>query len=384
MSAVTASILIGSTPRVNNGINPRWIALLHEGQSYAWQLLHLQLTPSEVFDSAPDAPPGVLWQASAAEDLAGELAAMLHLYATRTPEVVHLAKSIRKLQKRRVNLARLEGAEKADFENILRISKERGRELRLAAHIYPGSRLTDEHLLSMPDWELEVGYSAFSRDWVHAGGGRLIIREHAGASESAPGDPDDDEGEFSGVRETFIASTNEFDPHEHLEQVFRHADMTIADAPPPQPKPAAVPPAVDQTTPTASLDLDAIAAARARARARITEETGKNSPQGETPSHAEPSVTSQADQSSAQNTASVTEQVTYAATPEVPREHQHAAFPVTGEEAVSPWSDRADGSSAASHATVIVDVDAWFDREDENCDEQTRRRSLIEKLLQRN
>ncbi|MDO5697933.1 MAG: hypothetical protein Q4G51_08155 [Dermatophilus congolensis] len=176
MSAVTAAVLIGSTPRVGAGIMPRWIALLHEGSSYAWHLLRLQLSVGELGDHSRDDPPGVLWRASSQEDIAGELALMLHLYAARTPEIVQLTKRIRHMQRRRVDLSGLQGVEAVAFENALRVARSRGRELRLAATILPGSRLTDDHLLSLPDWELEVSYSAFSRDWSHAGG--LVIREH--------------------------------------------------------------------------------------------------------------------------------------------------------------------------------------------------------------
>lgn len=178
MSAVTAAVLIGSTPRVGAGIIPRWIALLHEGRSYAWHLLRLQLSVGELGDNSRDDPPGVLWRASAKEDIAGELALLLHLYAARTPEVVQLTRRIRHLQRRRVDLSGLQGVELAAFENAMRIARTRGRELRLAATILPGSRLTDDHLLALPDWELEVSYSAFSRDWSHADGGTLVINEH--------------------------------------------------------------------------------------------------------------------------------------------------------------------------------------------------------------
>lgn len=240
MSAVTAAILVGSTPRSEDGINPRWIALLHEGRSYAWQLLHLQLSPSEVYDSTRDDPPGVLWRASEFQDLAGELSALLHLYATRTPEVVQVASRIRHIQRRRVDLAGLEGPEKANFQNLLRIAKERGRELRLNAHIYPGSRLTDEHLLSMPDWEIEVGHSSFSRDWVHTGGGQLVFREYGGRNSETGGDPsadvsDDDEGEFTSDVHAFIAPLRAPEPppvldaHALLAEAFRNSDMSIID-----------------------------------------------------------------------------------------------------------------------------------------------------------
>lgn len=197
MSAVTAAVLIGSTPRVGAGIIPRWVALLHEGRSYAWHLLRLQLSVGELGDHSRDDPPGVLWRASAQEDIAGELALLLHLYAARTPEVVQLTRRIRNLQRRRVDLSGLQGVELAAFENAMRIARSRGRELRLAATILPGSRLSDEHLLSLPDWELEVSYSAFSRDWSHADGGTLVIHERHPFESDGPdltfGDDHDDE-----------------------------------------------------------------------------------------------------------------------------------------------------------------------------------------------
>lgn len=201
MSAVTAAILIGSTPRVGAGIIPRWVVLLHEGSSYAWHMLRLQLSVGELGDHSRDDPPGVLWRASANEDIAGELALMLHMYAARTPEIVTLTRRIRHLQRRRVDLSGLQGVELAAFENALRVARSRGRELRLTAQILPGSRLTDEHLLSLPDWELEVCYSAFSRDWTHADGGRLVIREHQADDSTGPIDltalgDDDHDDEF--------------------------------------------------------------------------------------------------------------------------------------------------------------------------------------------
>lgn len=179
MSAVTAAILIGSTPRYGSGIIPRWIALLHEGRSYAWHLLRLQLSVGELGDNSRDDPPGVLWRASASEDIAGELALLLHMYAARTPEIIQLTRRMRNLQRRRVDLSGLQGVERVGLENAIRVARSRGRELRLSAQIMPGSRLTDQHLLSLPDWELEVARSTFSRDWSHADGGRLVITDYS-------------------------------------------------------------------------------------------------------------------------------------------------------------------------------------------------------------
>ena len=51
MSAVTASILVGTKNRVDLGIQPRWIILLHEAQGYAWHLLRLQLSGGDVANS---------------------------------------------------------------------------------------------------------------------------------------------------------------------------------------------------------------------------------------------------------------------------------------------------------------------------------------------
>ena len=176
MSAVTASIIVGTKHRTNPGIQPRWLLLLHEGRSYAWHLLKLQLTNGDLPSTRPDDPPGVLWQASPAEDLVGEMALLLHLFAARTPEIVRAAARTYPLRKQRVDLAALEGRDAEDLTKLLELARDRGRELTLAATILPGSRLTEEALLSLPDWELNVSHTALTRDW-HTARQSLIVTD---------------------------------------------------------------------------------------------------------------------------------------------------------------------------------------------------------------
>lgn len=165
MSAVTASIIVGTKHRTDPGIQPRWLLLLHEGQSYAWHLLKLQLTNGDLPSTRPDDPPGVLWQASGQQDLIGEMALMVHLFAARTPEIVRAAARTNPLRRPRVDLAALEGRAAEDLTTLLHLARDRGRELTLAATILPGSRLTEEALLALPDWELSVAHTELTRDW---------------------------------------------------------------------------------------------------------------------------------------------------------------------------------------------------------------------------
>lgn len=437
MSAVTAAILVGSTPRSGTGLNPRWIALLHEGRSYAWQLMHLQLTPAEVGDHSRDAPPGVLWRASEFEDLGGELALLLHLYAARTPEVVALARRIRHIQRRRVDLAGLDGAEKNEFQNLLRIARERGRELRMVAHIYPGSRLTDEDLLGLPDWELEVGYSAFSRDWTHAGGGRLVVRDLALSAmpDDALGN-DEYEDEFAAQRARFIAPLNEpsrgeagpaggasasavdlvMEALERSDELDRRrataagstAGGSAAAENTPDVGPRAESPAAKKTAGGSAAAISAATentsggstAAEAGARGLVIEEPPAP------PLVREETIAAVRSRARARARSAMPETLTEASVVEAqsaavtrvlqespvvvpaqrplaaPRPPMRSVIPVTGEAAVSPWGDRGVGTSAASRATLTSHADAWLER-DEEWDEETQRRSLFERLWQR-
>lgn len=169
MSAVTASIIVGSRHRKDPGIQPRWLVLLHEGQNYAWHLLRLQLT-GVPGPPGPDLPPGVLWRSSGGEHLLEELSLMLQLFATHTPEVTESVTHCPTLKKQRVDLDALEGRERGDFENALRIASAHGRELYLAATIHRGSRLTEEALLAMPDWELDIAHTDVTRHWTGLNG----------------------------------------------------------------------------------------------------------------------------------------------------------------------------------------------------------------------
>lgn len=192
MSAVTASILVGTKNRVDLGIQPRWIVLLHEANGYAWHLLRLQLssgdiTPQPRFGllerSAPgtraglDQPPGILWRAAAGGDLVGELALMLHLHAAHTPEVLAAVKHLDSLSKRRVDLANLDGRQSGDLTNAIRIARETGGGLYLAVTIMAGSRLTEAGLLELPEWEINLATTVLSRDWVRMDGGHLEVTD---------------------------------------------------------------------------------------------------------------------------------------------------------------------------------------------------------------
>lgn len=177
MSAVTASIVVGSKHRSDPGIQPRWLLLLHEGQSYAWHLVKLQLTLGDLATTGPDDPPGVLWRAGSEENLLGEMALLIHLYAARTPEIVHAAARIEAIRKNRVDLGGLPAGQAQEFETLRGLALQRGRELTLAATILPGSRLTEDALLDLPDWELNVSHTAVTRDWA-AGEHRLIVTDY--------------------------------------------------------------------------------------------------------------------------------------------------------------------------------------------------------------
>ncbi len=176
MSAVTASIIVGTRHRSDPGIQPRWLLLLHEGQSYAWHLLKLQLTNGDLPSTRPEDPPGVLWQASRDRDLVGEMALLVHLFAARTPEIVRLAARTPALRKQRVDLAALDPLEREQVAALLELARERGRELTLAATILPGSRLTQEALLGLSDWELNVSHTGLTRSWDSVAG-RLVVTD---------------------------------------------------------------------------------------------------------------------------------------------------------------------------------------------------------------
>ncbi len=166
MSAVTASIVVGTKHRRDPGIQPRWLLLLHEGRSYAWHLVKLQLTLGDLARGSLDDPPGILWQAGPDQDLIGEMALLIHLYAGRTPEIVQAAARVPGLHKSRSDLAALEEREAEHLGELLQLARQRGRELMLAATILPGSRLTEESLFELPDWELNISHTAITRDWA--------------------------------------------------------------------------------------------------------------------------------------------------------------------------------------------------------------------------
>lgn len=190
MSAVTASIIVGTKHRTNPGIQPRWLLMLHEGRSYAWHLLRLQLTSGDLPGTRPDDPPGVLWQASREQDLIGEMALLLHLFAARTPEVVRAAARAHPLRKQRLDLAGLEGRDAQDLATLLGLARDRGRELTLSVTILPGSRLTEAALLELPDWELSVSHTDLTRDWSSGRQGLVVTDLRP---EPAPGAPEPDE-----------------------------------------------------------------------------------------------------------------------------------------------------------------------------------------------
>lgn len=107
----------------------------------------------------------MLWQASRSKDLVGEMALLLHMYAARTPEIVRAANHLAPLRKQRVDLAGLSEPERDQLDLLLDMARERGRELLLAATILPGSRLTEDALLALPDWELTLAHTVLTRDW---------------------------------------------------------------------------------------------------------------------------------------------------------------------------------------------------------------------------
>lgn len=201
MSAVTASILVGTKNRVDLGIQPRWIVLLHEANGYAWHLLRLQLTSGDIVPpprfgllerGAPgtraglDAPPGILWRAAAGGDVVGELALMLHLHAAHTPEIMGAVKHLDPLSKRRVDLAHLDGRQRGDLANAVRLARATGGGLYLAATIMAGSRLTEEDLLTLPEWEINLAATVLSRDWVRVDGGHLEVTDYRIEEEPEP------------------------------------------------------------------------------------------------------------------------------------------------------------------------------------------------------
>ena len=152
--------------------------LLHERTGYAWHLLRLQLIAAETGGAGLDDPPGVLWRASNRQDLIGEMSLMLHLFAARTPQLAEAVRDCTSLQRRRVDLATLQGAELGDFHNALRLARCSGRELLLAVTILPGSRLVEEDLLALPDWEFNISHTALSRDWHPLDGGGLSVTDY--------------------------------------------------------------------------------------------------------------------------------------------------------------------------------------------------------------
>lgn len=204
MSAVTASILVGTKNRVDLGIQPRWIILLHEAQGYAWHLLRLQLSGGDVASSplvslaekgppgtrqGLDSPPGILWRAAPDGDIVGELALLLHLHCLHTPDILAAVRRIDPLSRRRVNLASFADAQRGDLLNAIRIARDTGGGLYLAATILAGSRLTEEGLLALPEWEINLSTTVLSRDWVRVDQGYLETTDYRTPPESPIGDP---------------------------------------------------------------------------------------------------------------------------------------------------------------------------------------------------
>lgn len=183
MSAVTASIIVGTKHRSDPGIQPRWLLLLHEGQSYAWHLVKLQLTLGDMATIGAGDPPGILWRAGAEEDLLGEMALLLHLYAARTPDIVHAAARLESLRKNRIDLGGLPAKEAEEFAALRDLALERGRELTLAVTILPGSRLTEDALFDLPDWELNIAHTAVTRDWAASEHGLVVTDYREPAAE---------------------------------------------------------------------------------------------------------------------------------------------------------------------------------------------------------
>ncbi|MBW3086873.1 hypothetical protein KEM60_03102 [Austwickia sp. TVS 96-490-7B] len=214
MSAVTASILVGTKNRADLGIQPRWIVLLHEAGGYAWHLLRLQLTAGDIGPApkigalergAPgtrpglDAPPGILWRSTTPRDLVGELALMLHLHVVHTPEIVSAVRRIDPLATRRVDIGELDEAQSGDLDNAIRIARLTEGSLYLAATLMAGSRLTEDALLDLPGWEINIAETVLSRDWVRIGDGHLEITDYRQPLPTVDetGSPEDADGEMS-------------------------------------------------------------------------------------------------------------------------------------------------------------------------------------------
>ena len=174
MSAVTASILVGRRDRSRPGIRPGWLALLHEDGGYAWQLVKLQLSGADLPSQTMDDPPGVVWQASAQDDVAGELAALLHLYVARTPGIVRQAAQLSALRRQRVDLRAVGDRDPERLAGLMALARFGGRELTLAATILPGSRLREAALMALPDWELNIAHTALTRDRSVVGRGLVV------------------------------------------------------------------------------------------------------------------------------------------------------------------------------------------------------------------
>lgn len=185
MSAVTASILVGRRDRSRPGIRPGWLALLHEDRGYAWQLLRLQLSGTDLPSQTLDDPPGVLWQASAETDVVGELAALLHLYVARTPGIVRQAAQMPALRRQRVDLRAVGDRDPERLAGLLALARFGGRDLTLAATILPGSRLREAALMALPEWELDIAHTALTRKRSVAGRG-LIVHDLRADAEGSP------------------------------------------------------------------------------------------------------------------------------------------------------------------------------------------------------
>ena len=193
MSAVTASIIVGTKHRCDPGIQPRWLLMLHEGQSYAWHLLKLQLTLGDMATIGAGDPPGILWRAGSEEDLLGEMALLLHLYAARTPDIVRAATHLESLRKTRIDLGGLPAREVEEFAALREMALDRGREMTLAVTILPGSRLTEDALFELPDWELNIAHTAVTRDWAASEHGLVVTDYREPAPEIAEADAFEDD-----------------------------------------------------------------------------------------------------------------------------------------------------------------------------------------------
>ena len=106
--------------------------------------------------------------------MAGELAALLHLYVARTPGIVRQAAQLSALRRQRVDLRAVGDRDPERLAGLLALARFGGRELTLAATILPGSRLREAALMALPDWELNIAHTALTRDRSVVGRGLVV------------------------------------------------------------------------------------------------------------------------------------------------------------------------------------------------------------------